>query len=529
MKQRLAQRKRRLAKRLHKFNYPADISRPMMRESNIHYELAEKTLGTAYGGIGLMRRLVQDLQLAKEIDARLKLFKVYLPYHESDHVLNFAYNALCDGRCIEDLELRRQDEAYLNALGASRIPDPTTAADFCRRFESHNLTALQQAFDAARLKVWSQQPAKFFEQAIIEADGTMVTTHAECKQGIDINYQGEWGYHPLVLTLANTGEVLRIVNRSGNRPSHEGAAAKFDECLQLSRAAGFLKILLRGDTDFSQTQHLDRWQAAGDVTFLFGFDCTATLHILADDLPSDAWTKLNRPAKYAVKTQSRTKPARVKQKIVEQRGFKDIRLEEEWVAEFRYQPTACSRAYRMVVVRKDLTVNDPRQGRLLAPDYKYFFYITNDEVSTAEQIVLSANKRCQQENVLSQLHGSRALHAPVDTLLANEAYMLMTSLAWNLKAWLALTLPEEPAHMSGHSATHAPRDEHQSEKKKLLGLEFRTFVNYFLRIPTQVVKSGRRIVMRLLAWNEWQPVFMRLAELLSSPRRSSPQQRPLRS
>ncbi len=521
MKQRIAQRKRRLTKRLNKFNFPDDLSRPMMRESNIQYELAEKSIGTAYGGIGLMQRLSLKLELAKEIDARLHLFKVHLPYHESDHVLNIAYNLLCDGRSLEDLELRRQDEAYLNALGASRIPDPTTAGDFCRRFEREHLVALQQAFDAARLKAWSSQSAKFFTQAIIEADGTLVNTNAECKQGIDINYKGEWGYHPLLLTLANTGEVLRVVNRSGNRPSHEGASEKFDESIALCRHAGFRNILLRGDTDFSQTKHLDRWHAAGDVAFIFGYDCLPSVHILADDLPDSAWKKLKRPAKYRVKTQCRKKPKRIKQKIVEERGYKDIQLDEEWVAEFRYQPTACSRAYRMVVVRKDLTVSEPKKSLLFAK-YFYFFYITNDETSTAEQIVFSANDRCNQENIHAQLHGSRALHAPVDTLLANEAYMLMASLAWNLKAWLALQLPDEPPQREGHSATHKLRDDHAkhgSEKKQLLGLEFRTFVNYFLRIPTQVVKSGNRLVMRIIAWNDWQPVFMRLVELLTPPRR----------
>ena len=524
MRREMAKRKKQIARRLNRFNYPEDTSCPMMRETNIHYEIAEKNIGTAYGGIGLMHKLVLQIDLAKEIDKQLHLFKVYLPYHESDHVLNIAYNILCDGRTLEDIELRRQDEAYLNALGASRIPDPTTEGDFCRRFERQHLTALQNAFDAARLKVWSSQPKKFFKQAIIEADGTMVNTNAECKQGIDINYKGEWGYHPLVVTLANTGEVLRVLNRAGNRPSHEGAAVKFDESIELCRRAGFLKMLLRGDTDFSQTKHLDRWHEAGDVAFIFGYDCCATLHILADDLPDSAWKKLKRPAKYHVKTKCRTKPERVKQKIVEERGFKDIHLDEEWVAEFRHQPTACSRAYRMVVVRKNLTVNDPKQGKLFAPDYRYFFYITNDEIPTAEQIVFSANDRCQQENVISQLQGSRALHAPVDTLLANEAYMLMASLGWNLKAWLALQLPDEPPQREGHSATHELREDHAkhgSEKKQLLGLEFRTFVNYFLRIPAQVVKGGRRLVMRVLAWNDWQPVFMRLAEILTPPRRGN--------
>ncbi len=94
-------------------------------------------------------------------------------------------------------------------------------------------------------------------------DGTLVETAAECKQGMDLSYKGIWGYHPLVLSLANTGEVLRLVNRPGNRPSHEGAAELFDQCIALCRGAGFRRIVLRGDTDFSQTEHLDRWHEQG--------------------------------------------------------------------------------------------------------------------------------------------------------------------------------------------------------------------------------------------------------------------------
>ena len=506
---RIAARKRRLAKRLHKFNYPEDLTRPVLRNTNVQYDLAGRGAGTAYGGIGLMQQLVRELGLAEAIDQRLHLFKVHLPYHESDHVLSLAYNALCGGTCLEDLELRRQDEAYLNLLGAERIPDPTTAGDFCRRFEPQHLRDLQEAFDVARLKVWSQQPAEFFAQARIEADGTFVKTDAECKQGVDINYKGEWSYHPLLLTLANTGEVLRLINRSGNRPSHEGAPELFDENIALCRAAGFRKILLRGDGDFSQTKYLDGWHAQGDVQFVFGLDETGGKSIAADDLPDSAWKPLNRPPKYVVQTKERARPERTKQQMVEQRQFKDVRLLKETVAEMPYRPVACRRAYRLVIVRKDLRVSEPKQGQLFET-YCYFFYITNDWDSTPQQIVFSANDRCQQENVIAQLAAARALHAPVDNLLSNGAYMLMTALAWNLKAWLALSLEVKPG---------PARDEQQARKKQLLGLEFRTFVNYFLRLPAQVVKTGRRILVRLLAWNTWQPVFFRLAAQFSRPRR----------
>jgi len=185
-------RKRRLARRLDKCNYPADLEQPMLRCGNVQFELSGRSVGTAYGGIGLIQRLVQELGLAAEIDQRLQLFKLHLPYHESDHVLNLAYNALCEGRCLEDLEQRRADEAYLNLLGAERIPDPTTAGDFCRRFEPFHLDQLHAAYDAVRKKVWARQPAEFFAEARIDADGTLVATAGECKAGIDYSYKGLW-------------------------------------------------------------------------------------------------------------------------------------------------------------------------------------------------------------------------------------------------------------------------------------------------------------------------------------------------
>lgn len=525
IRRRIAARKRRLAQRLDKHHFPDDLSQRMMRGGNVHYELAGRAVGTPHGGIGLIQQLARKLKLAEAIDQRLHLFKLHLPYHESDHVLNLAYNALCAGTCLEDLELRRQDEAYLNLLGAERIPDPTTAGDFCRRFQRPHLAALTEAYDVTRKKVWSQQPAEFFAEARIEADGTLVETHAECKQGIDCSYKGVWGYHPLLLTLANTGEVLRLQNRSGSRPSHEGASTLFDQCIELCRAAGFRKILLRGDTDFSQTAHLDRWHRQGDVRFVFGLDVTASHHVDADDLPAAAWKLLKRPPKYRASGPRRARPQRVKQQIVEARQYKDIRLVSEEVAERPYRPAACQTTYRLVIVRKNLLVSDPKQGRLFEDDYRYFLYLTNDWQSTPAEIVSSANDRCQQENVIAQLAAVRALHAPVDNLLSNEAYMLMTALAWNLKAWLALSLPETTAKKKPSQNERKNRSSKQeppspaSEKQRLLGLEFRTFVNYFLRMPAQVVKTGRKIVVRLLAYNAWQPVFFHLVEKLSRPGR----------
>jgi Transposase DDE domain group 1 len=503
IRQQLAQRKRRIERRLDKHNVKG-CEQPMFTAANIHYEISDKGRGIAHGGIGAIHALARRIGLIDAIDRRLVLFKIHLPYHESDHVLNFAYNALCEGTCLEDIELRRNDEAFLDALGARRIPDPTTAGDFCRRFDDAHIRSLQRAVHDTRLRVWAKQPAAFFERAIIDADGTLVGTTGSCKQGMDIAYEGTWGYHALLVSLANTGEVLSIVNRAGNRPSHEGAAAEIDRALQVCFEGGFRRALLRGDTDFSQTEHLDRWNADPRVKFIFGYDCCAKLVDMAEKLPANAWRKLQRPPRYQVATKRRPRPDNVKAQVVKRRQFETLRLQSEEVAEFNYRPTACSQTYRMVVVRKNIT---KEKGELrLHDEIRYFFYITNDWVSETDEIVFAANDRCNQENLIAQLaNGCRALKAPVDNLHSNWAYMVMTALAWDLKAWWALSLPVGPGR-------HRPA--YRADQLWVLGMEFKTFVQAFVRLPCQIVRTGRRLVYRLLSWNPHQPIFFRLVNVL---------------
>ena len=505
-RQRLRNRKRRIQYRLRGREWAAQ-DRPMFTAANIRYEMADKARGLSAGGIGAIHLLARRVGLIEAIDRRLHLLKIHKPYHESDHVLNIAYNLLAGGDCLEDLELLRNDEVYLDALGAQRIPDPTTAGDFCRRFDDQDVHILMRAINDVRVRVWRGQPKRFFKQAILDGDGTLATTLGECKGGMDISYKGQWGYHPFILSLANTSEPLFIANRAGNRPSHEGAAAYFDQGIALCRRAGFRQILLRGDTDFTQTRELDRWDDQ-KVQFLFGIDAMANLVEQAENLPKSAWKPLERPAKYEVKTRERRRQVNVKQQIVRQREFENIRLAGEDVAEFSYRPTACKKLYRLVVVRKNLSVAQGEQ--LLFDDVRYFFYVSNSCAETAEELVFLANDRCNQENLIEQLkNGVHALDVPVDNLVSNWAYMVMGSLAWTLKAWFGLSLPE-----TGRWA-----EKHKTEKQSVLKMEFKRFVNAFIHIPCQIVRQARQITYRLLAWNPWQHVLLRAVDALRRPLR----------
>ena len=502
----LAKRKRRIGYRLRTRPWKAR-EKPMLRAGNILYDVADRSRALAVGGIGAVHCLARRTGLIEAIDRRLQLLKIHLPYHESDHVLNIAYNILCGGACIEDLELLRNDEVYLDALDAQRIPDPTTAGDFCRRFEASDVVGLMDAMNETRLQVWEQQQPEFFEQAIIDVDGVIASTTGECKEGMDISFKGEWGYHPLLVSLANTREPLFLVNRPGNRPSHDEAAGWIDRSIDLVRRGGFESVLLRGDTDFSQTTELDRWDEGG-VRFIFGIDAMPNLRQIAETLPKSRWKRLHRPAKYEIETAPRARPVNVKERIVVAREFENIRLCSEDVAEFDYSPTKCRKTYRVVVVRKNLSVE--KGEFVLFDDIRYFFYITNILSTPADEIVFLANERCEQENLIEQLrNGVKALKMPVNTLVSNWAYMVMASLAWTLKAWFALLLPE-----TGRWA-----EKYRQQKQDVLRMEFKRFLNSIIRVPCQIVRTGRRIVYRILAWNPWVEVLLRGADAARLPLR----------
>jgi hypothetical protein len=482
----------------------------MFSARNVHYEVADRARGIGCGGIGMVHLLARQTGLIEAIDANIHLLKVHLPYHESDHILNIAYNVLAGGTCLDHLELLRNDEGYLDAIGAGRIPDPTTAGDFCRRFVTEEqILALMETINEIRLKVWKQQDAAFFKLAVIDADGTIAPTFGQCKGGMNISYDGQWGYHPLLISLSNTKEPLYLLNRPANRPSHEGADEYLDRAVALCRRAGFERILLRGDTDFMQTWKLDEWDSAGDVSFVFGADARKPMIARAEALPADAWRRLERPAKYEVKTEPRARPDNIKEQVVREKGFKNLVLQWEDVAEFQHRPDLCKKSYRMIVLRKKISVEQGQEK--LFDEYRYFFYITNDRASTAEQIVFTANDRCDQENLIAQLkNGTGSMTNPLDNLHSNWAYMVMSSLAWTLKAWCGLLLPAAPGRWN---------EQHRRQGQSIVRMEFATFVNGLMRLPCQIVKSGRRIIYRLLSWNPWVTPLLRLAEAMRHPLR----------
>jgi hypothetical protein len=489
----LAKRKRKIKKRLKRKQWENQL-KPMFSASNIHYEMDGRHQGIANGGIGAVHLMNKKLGFVEDIDRVLHLLKRHLPYHESDHVLNIAYNVVAGGTRLEDIELQRQDEAWLDALGAEIIPDPTTAGDFLRRFNETDIIELMEAANRTRKKAWDKQLKSFFEKAILNVDGLIAGTTGECKQGMDISYKGIWGYAPLIISLAQTREALYLINRPGNAPSHLDSAKWIDRSLDLV-SDKFKEVWIRGDTDFSLTAHFDKWEQR--CKFVFGFDAMPSLVSIADSIPEGHWDPIFRESKYKVKTKKRKRPENVKERIVKERGYKNIRTISEHVAEFDYRPGKCKKTYRVVVLRKNLTIEQGDQA--LFDKIVYFFYITNDRDMTPQEVVYFANDRCDHENDIEQLkNGVNAMRMPVDDLVSNWSYMVIASLAWNMKAWYGLLTPNK---VLGH---------------QIIRMEFKRFINTFIKIPCLIIKTGRRIVYRFVGYNNYLKDFLRTFKTIRS-------------
>jgi hypothetical protein len=296
-----------------------------------------------------------------------------------------------------------------------------------------------------------------------------------------------WGYAPLMVSLANTREPLYLVNRPGNTPSCKGAAPWIERAIDLVRAE-FKTVLVRGDTDFALSEHLDGWDEKAQ--FIFGFDAQPALIERAEALPAGAWEALEREPKYAVKTKPRQRPANVKEQIVRQREYKNIGLEGEEYAQFEYRPAKCAKTYRMIALRKNLSV--ARGEEVLFDEVLYFFYITNLRELPGREVIFEANGRCDQENLFGQFHGAMGvMRMPAGDLNSNWAYMVIAALAWTLKAWYGLRIPEPGA------------------RRAVVRMEFKRFLREYILLACQIVRGARRLVCRVLHYHPNLEIFFK--------------------
>ena len=466
------------------------------------YEMQGRYSGIACGGAPAVFYHAQDLGLAKAIDDTVHVFKVRHEYKESDHVLNIAMNALCGGQTLDDMNLRRSDQAWLDAIGADKTPAPTTSGDFCRRFNENSIDNLQDAINKIRIRAWKKARITR-DSACIDVDGVFVPSGAECAEGVAYNWHKKaWGYYPFIVSLANTQEVLFIKNRNGNTADPSGAPEYLDKSISLLKEAGFKNIIMRGDSAFYMTQYFDRW-TDDNVGFVFGVDAMQNFKSIAESfLPKD-YQEFLRRLRYAEAEledrEERQRQSRHKEQFVLQEGYRNLTLDREDTLEFEYSPSRCKKSYRIIVLRKLIRVEKGQE--LLLPEVRYFFYVTNRPELSIEQVIDHSNDRCNQENLNAQLKsGIPALKCRLNTFHANWACMIMMTLAWSMKAWFA---------MSFKMKEKTTKERASSVRNRLLSMEFRTFLNHVVNIPVLVVRTGRKVILRLLTSNPWTEILMK--------------------
>ena len=460
----------------------------VMRHPLLHLESDPRGEITHYGGLVLAQQFVRRFCVAQRLDGALRLFKRHAPYHESDHVLALAYTLYADGRCLEDQVVLQGSEAVRRLVGACRIPDPTTAGDFLRRFKTaQDVESLSGVIEDIEEAVWSKLSRKVRarrkkrEFALVDLDGHVKALYGVQKEGADFGYDGRWSYQPLVVSLGGSGECLKVVNQPGNAHSSDAAAKAVKEVLPRVKRH-FRNAIVRGDTDFS-----DVFKAVMDerAYFAIGGRLYAKRAALVEAIAEQNWKsfvpRADREERGEPSRHGRTANWR-RQKAAE-RGYRTLRTVEQWVSEIDYQPHGLDSPYRMIV-RRVLIEETDGQGALFK-HFRYRLVLTNLPRSyTPRQIIDLTYQRCDQENVIAQFgQGIAGWRMPVAEFMGNSAWLEIARLAWNLGKWIAqIALPSE-----------------------VVRWEWKRFRRHFVYIAAKVLKTGRRLVVRLAGSHRFLP------------------------
>lgn len=476
---------------------PAELPWPettgrVMRHPLLHLEAEARGEATHYGGLVLAEQFVRRFRVAQRIDERLPLFKRHAPYHESDHVLAMTYTLYADGQCLEDQAVLQGSEAVRRILGACRIPDPTTAGDFLRRFALEDVEFLGGMTDETQEAVWKALPRHVRRQrkkalALVDLDGHIKELYGEQKEGADFSYDGRWSYHPLLISLAGTGECLRLVNRPGNVRSSEGAAEALSEVLP-TVLRHFRNALVRGDTDFDRSDLYQAVLAAG-ADFAIGGRMNRKRAMRIERIPEEAWKPFVPRAAREKDTNTSQRQGRTpncRRARARERKFRNLATTEQWITEIAYQPAGLEAPCRMIVRRIRIEETDG-QGALFT-SFRYRLVLSSLPRSyTARDVVDLTYQRCDQENVIAELgDGIAGWRMPVAEFVGNSAWLQIARFAWNLGKWIAqLALPAE-----------------------VVRWEWKRFRRHFVYLAAKVVRIGRQTVVRLADSHRYLPQIL---------------------
>ena len=464
-------------------------------------EVDHRSEVTPYGGLALFTALARRFRVAERLDAAVQVFKIHLPYHEADHILAIAANLFVGGTCLEDQANLQQSEAARRMLGAVRVPDPTTAGDFLRRFDTWetqgSLDALRRAHDEIQRDVGRAVKKRRGKMplATVDLDGHFKVLCGVKKEGADFNYRREWCYHPLLVSLAQTGECLAIRNRPGNVRSSQDAAAVLNEVLPQVRERAE-HVLVRGDSDFDRQDVRDAASKHDAFYASVGREQTGRPEI-AMAIPDSAYRPFLPRAWRAVERRcsktnyrARRRKQNRRRRRAQDRNYKELRLVEQQIAEVSIRPGGATKDYRLIVRRQLIKVLKGQQP--LFTQYRYRYVVT-DLPGSAEDVIDETYMRCDQEKIIQQLGaGLAAWRMPVAEFEGNAAWLEIARLAWNIAKWIALlALPAEAIRW-----------------------EWKRFRQALVYVAAQVLRRSRQVTVRLSASHRFHRLFVAAHERL---------------
>lgn len=480
----------------------------VLRHHKLHIEVDERPEVTGMGGLILPLALCRRFKVADKIDQHVNVLKIHVPYHESDHVLAQALMLYSGGTRLEDMAMLQQDAALLKMLGAERTPDPTTSGDFLRRFgPAQALAGLRSAIDEAQDEVWSElkrgrrwkwsRRRRKQELVVLHLDAKVKEVYGAKKQGASFSYKARWALQVLVASL-DDGECVGVRLGTGSERSSERAAELLGDVLpRLVREHD--DILVLADSDFDRKDVREVCEAHG-ACFAFVAREYENRSALADTV--DDWRSFRtRAHRHQVKVRSgegykrRSRKTNLRRRAARKRGYDDLALQRQWVAERSWVHAGEQHADRMVFRKQLIHEETGKPGqRELWERWRYRYIITNlPESWTTEDIVDITYTRCDQENVIEQLGSGLAMWSlPVAEFHGNAAWLEIARLAWNFGKWIAkLALPEEVTRW-----------------------EWKRFRRAFVHVPVQVVHHARRNVVRILGTNRFTETLVKAHALL---------------
>ncbi len=463
---------------------------PVMRMPKLHVETEERATVTRFGGLGLPEQFCRRFGVAALLDEHVEVLKIHNPYHESDHVLAQALNLYVGGTCLEDMMYLQGDEAVLRMFGACRLPDPTTAGDFLRRFDTQEhpeaLAGLRHVNDELQGRVWRklsrrERRRRKRELCVLDVDSHIKQLCGVQKEGADFSYDGRWSYQPLFVSMASTGECQAAHNRPGNANSNAGADQVVDAVLH-NVVEHFDHVLAGGDSGFD-SQPLREVIEHHDGYFAFVGRGHEGRPEQTAALPDKAFrpfaTRAERQRR-GRQSQRGYKPRRKKhnrrRQRARERNYKERLQTKQWIAETTYQPPGQPNVYRLIVRRKLI---EHRKGQVhLFDDYEYAWVVTNlPDHFSAEDVIDHTYQRCDQENLIEQMgSGLAGWRMPVAEFDGNSAWLEIARLAWNMGKWIAqLALPDE-----------------------VVRWECKRFRLHYVLVPAQLIKRARQMWVRLM-------------------------------